>query len=187
MEEREWTLSIDGLIKDDASHRIDDVDWGEAEKYGLDTFMVGLATGTGHRDAKIALSHQLIGIHNGHLAITHSNISDLLPEKIMDRMVYGMIAACNEGTAIPNVLTRLLSLRMRISQRPQKGIQDPVAYRNLLHAVANSPGIGKKKAAAVAGIKPSTAKKWMGDPVFKDFVEVIRKHGIKGGHIESVC
>jgi hypothetical protein len=178
--EREWDLLVDNQIDDEAPPRIDDVDWGKAEKFGLDALMVGLATGTGHRDAKIGLSQQLIDIHKAHLKVfLPNNTSGLLPEKILDRLVYGMITACAETGAVPNALLHLLSMRMKISHRPQGGIQDEVAYRNLLYVVAENSGIGKRKAAKAVGISPTTAAKWMGRTDFKEFVSVIKKNGIK--------
>ncbi len=180
MGDRVWDLSIDNQIDDEAQPRIDDVDWGKAEDFGLDAFMVGLATGTDHRDAKIALSHRLIDIHDEHLKTTQSNVSDLLPEKVLDRLVYGMITACAGSGTVPNTLLRLLYMRMGISHQPQKGIQDEVAYRTLLHVVAANPGIGKKKAAKAAGTSPNTAKKWMDSPDFKDSLSAIKKYGAEG-------
>ena len=180
VDDRKWDLSVDNEIDDETPPRIDGVDWGEAEYYGLDSFMVGLAIGTGHRDAKIALSHQLIDIHNKHLKISPSNTSGLLPEKILDRLVYGMITASAETGAVPNALLRLISMRMGISRHSKGGIQDKVAFRNLLHVVVEAPGIGKKKAAEAVGISPNTAKKWMDRTDFKEFVSVIKKIGIKG-------
>ena len=91
-----------------------------------------------------------------------------------------MITACAETGAVPNVLLRLLSMRMGISCRPQKGIQNEVAYRHLLQVVAADPGIGKKKAAEAVKISPNTAKKWMDSTDFKEFLSVIKKNGIKG-------
>ena len=183
MSERKWDNSIDGQIEDEPLPRIDNVDWGDAREYGLDVDLVGLAIGTNHTDAKIALSGQLIDIHNQHVEFKKknapSNNRNLLPENIIDRLVYGMISACNKETGIPNILLRLLSLRMEVSPHPQKGVQDPSAYRDLLHVVADNPTISRNTAAKAAGISPSAARTWMNDPEFKRFAEIIRRHGVK--------
>ena len=185
MDERAWVYPEDGQLEGEQTPRIDGVNWGDAQRYGLDTDMVGLAIGTDHVDAKIALSRQLIDLHDQHAELrknrTPSNNQSLLPEKILDRLVYGMITECAGNATIPNILLRLLSLRMKVSPHPQKGIQDLVAYRNLLHVAAENPGIGRKKAAEAVGISGSVARKWMASPEFEESVAVIRDRGIKGG------
>ena len=183
MGERIWDLTIDGLEKDEELPRIDSADWADVEEYGLDPEMVSLAIGTDHIDAKIALSRQLVDFHEKHLKIREekrpSNVSGLLPETIMDRLVYGMFTACSDGTAIPHILLRLLSLRMTVTRHPQKGIQNPIAYRNLLHVVAKTPGISRNKAAKAVGISPSAAREWMSSPDFKSRVVIIKITGIE--------
>jgi hypothetical protein len=182
--DRVWDLSIDGQCKDDEPHRIEDADWGELEEFGLDPDMVGLAVGTDHVDAKIALSRRLIEIHEAHQAAKgkggQNTVPGLLPQTIMNRLVYGMFAHCTGEKAAPNILMLLLSLRLKVSKRPQKGIQDLAAHRKLLHLVAENPKIGKKKAAKVVGINPNAAKMWMDNPEFKEMVEIIQQRGIKG-------
>ena len=185
MDERVWDYSEDGQLEDEAPPRIDIVDWGDYWSYGLDDLMVYLAVGTDHRDAKIALSHRLIKIHVQHTKIKkkkeQSNVAGLLPEKVLDRLVYGMITECAGDAATPNVLLRLLSLRMKVSPRRQKGIQDPVAYRKLLHVVAKNPDIGSRKAAETVGIHRSVARKWMDLPEFKGAVAMTKmEFQIKG-------
>ena len=67
MDDRRWDLSIDGQEEDETLPRIDNVDWGDiskgVKKHKLDVSLVGLATGTDHIDAKIALTRKLIKIH----------------------------------------------------------------------------------------------------------------------------
>ena len=181
MLQNEWNLSIDGQLEDEPLVRIDDVNWGEAKNFGLDPDMVGLSVGTEHIDAKIELSRILIDIHNEHVeADGPSNVKGLVPEKIMDRLVCGMVVAGSGNSTIPNVLLRLLCLRMGVSSHSQRGIQDPVAYRNLVNFVAKNPNIGKKKTAEAVGISPNTAKKWMSLPEFDGLVDQIREKGTKG-------
>jgi hypothetical protein len=179
--ERVWNLSIDGQCQDGGLVRINDADWGDYEEF-LDPDMVGLAIATKHVDAKITLSRRLIEIHEEHLEVRkdagQSNVAGLLPEKIMDRLVYGMIANCAEDAQTPNVLLSLLALRLGIPEKPRKGVRLKVAYRNLINLVAEKPGIGKKKAAEAVGVSPNTAKKWMDDPGFKEVVARIRRRGI---------
>ena len=146
--ERVWNLSIDGQCKDDSSVRINDADWADYAAF-LDPLMVGLAIVTKHVDAKITLSRRLIEIHEEHLKIREakrqSNVAALLPEKILDRLVYGMIANCAEDAPTPNVLLNLLALRLGIPEKPRKGVRLKVAYRNLINLVAEKPGIGKMR------------------------------------------
>jgi hypothetical protein len=176
MDERKWNLSIDGLIEDEAPPRINYADGKELAE-ALNPLMVGLATGTDHRDAKIALSHRLIDIHYEHVETEGpSRNLGLLSERILDRLVFSMIAASTGPEGVPNALQRLLSLRLKLPERPQKGGRDEVAYRKLLHVVAENPDIGKKKAGAIAKVSPNTAKKWMDEPEFQSTVEIIRKH-----------
>ncbi len=47
VKKRVWDLSIDGLLKDAPSPRIDDLGWAAAEKHKLDPFMIGLAVTKG--------------------------------------------------------------------------------------------------------------------------------------------
>ena len=170
-DERVWDLSIDGQCEDDSLVRINDADWADYEAF-LDPFLVGPASSTKHVDAKITLSRRLIEIHEEHLKIRktkgQSNLAGLLPEKIMDRLVYGMIAKCAEGTPTPNVLLHLLSLRLKVPENPRKAIKNRPAYNALLHLVAENPKIGKTKAAKAVGVSPNTAKRWMDDPEFKE-------------------
>ena len=177
-DERVWDLSIDGQCEDDSLIRISDADLANYEAF-LDPLLVGLAIFTKHGDAKIALSRQLIEIHGEHVRSRkiagNSNVAGLLPEKIMDRLVYGMIANCAEDAPMPNVLLHLLALRLGIPEKPRKGVRHKVAYRKLINLVAEKPGIGKKKAAEAVGVSPNTAKKWMDDPGFKEAVAIIRR------------
>jgi hypothetical protein len=187
MDKRKWDLSIDGQNEDETLPRIDNVDWVEVEKFdlnhdaefGLNPDMVSFAIGTDHVDAKIALSELLIKIHNEHLRIRRdrgqSNTGVLLPENVLDRLVYGMLAACDEAIATPNILLRLISLRLGVPHHPKNVIQDPVAYHNLLHIVAKDPNIGRKRAAKAVGISPSAAREWMNKPEFKHVVAIIQK------------
>jgi hypothetical protein len=179
--ERVWDLSIDGQCEDDSSVWINDADWVDYEAF-LDPFLVGLASSTKHVDAKITLSRRLIEIHEEHLKVREnarqSNVAGLLPEKIMDRLVYGMLANCAEDAPMPSVLLNLLALRLGVPKKPRKGVRLKVAYRNLINLVAEKPGIGKKKAAEAVGVTPNTAKKWMDDPGFKEAVAIIRQGGI---------
>ena len=179
--ERVWNLSIDGQCQDGGLVRINDADWGDYEVF-LDPNMVGLAIATKHVDAKITLSRRLIEIHEEHLKVRkdarQSNVVGLLPEKIMDRLVYGMIANCAEDAPTPNVLLNLLALRLGIPEKPRKGVRLKKAYRNLINLVAENPGIGKKKAAKAVGVSPNTAKRWMDDPGFKEGVATIQRRGI---------
>jgi len=181
MSDTKWDYSIDGQLEDEPWPRIDGVDWSVTEHFGLDNQLAGLATGTEHRDSKIALSLQLIEIHNKHRQIKAekrpSNVSGLLSEKLLDRLVYKMISVCGEGDHIPRVLMRLLALRMNLSEKPRASIRDPHKYRELLHLVAEEPNISKKKAAEVVGISPNTAKKWMNEPGFRESAMLIRKYG----------
>ena len=183
MSDTEWDYSIDGQLEDERWPRIDGVDWPITEKYGLDSQLVGLATGTEHRDSKIALSHQLIEIHNKHRQIQAekrpSNVSGLLPEKLLDRLVYKMISVCGQEDHVPRVLMRLLALRLNLSEKPRKSLHNPDKHRELLHVVAENPAIGKNKAATIVGISPSTAKKWMDEAYFREIATSIRKHGGK--------
>ena len=178
---RVWDLSIDGQCEDDNLVRINDADWVDYAAF-LDPLMVGLASSTKHVDAKITLSRRLIEIHEGHLKVREdarqSNVAGLLPEKILDRLVYGMIANCAEDAQTPNVLLNLLALRLGVPEKPRKGVRLKVAYRHLINLVAEKPGIGKKKAAEAVGVSPNTAKKWMDDPGFKKVVAIIRQRGI---------
>ena len=182
MRETEWNYAIDGKLKDETGPRIDDVDWFTAKKYGLDFWLVGLAVSTDHRDSKIALSHQLIAIHHQHQkrkkAQQHRVATNLLPEKILDRLVFGMI---NTDSAPPRILRRLLALRMNLPEKPKESIHNSDKHRNLLHLVAEEPTIGKNRAGEIVGISPNTAKKWMDDPGFKELAAAIRKYGRKGG------
>ena len=182
MKETEWVYGIDGKLEDESWPRIDDVDWVTAEKYGLDSWLVGLAIGTDHRDSKIVLSHQLIDIHHQHQkrkkAQQHRVAINLLPEKILDRLVFGMI---NTGSIPPNIVVKLLALRMDLPEKPKESIHDSGKYRDLLHLVAEEPTIGKNRAGEIVGISPNTAKKWMDAPDFKEMVAAIRKNGFKGG------
>ncbi len=182
MRETEWVYAIDGKLEDESWPRINDVDWVTAEKYGLDSRLVGLAIGTDHRDSKIVLSHQLIDIHHQHQkrkkAQQHRVAANLLPEKILDRLVFGMI---NTDSAPPRVLRRLLALRMHLPEKPKESIHNSHKHRHLLHLVAEEPTIGKNRAAEIVGISPNTAKKWMDAPDFKEMVAAIRKNGFKGG------
>jgi hypothetical protein len=179
--ERVWDLSIDGQCEDDSSVRINDADWADYAAF-LDPLMVGLAIVTKHVDAKITLSRRLIEIHEEHLKIREaarqSNVAALLPEKILDRLVYGMIAHCGEDAPTPNVLLHLLALRLGVPEKPRKGVRLKVAYSNLINLVAENPGIGKKKAAKAVGVSPNTAKRWMDDPGFKEGVATIQRRGI---------
>ena len=183
MSDTKWDYSIDGQLEDERWPRIDGVDWPITEKFGLDSQLVGLATGTEHRDTKIALSHQLIEIHNKHRQIQAgkrpSNVSGLLPEKVLDRLVYEMISVCGQEDHVPRVLMRLLALRLNLSEKPRASTRDHHKYRKLLHLVAENPTIGKNKAAAIVGISPNTAKKWMNEPYFRESATLIRKHGGK--------
>jgi hypothetical protein len=169
--ERVWNLSIDGQCQDEGPFWINHPDWVDYREF-LDPLMVGLAIGTEHVDAKITVSRRLIEIHEEHLKIrktkSQSNVAGLLPEKIMDRLVYGMIANCAEDTPTPNVLLHLLALRLKVPENPRKAIKNRPAYNALLHLVAEKPGIGKKKAAEAVGVSPNTAKRWMDDPEFKE-------------------
>jgi hypothetical protein len=179
--ERVWDLSIDGQCEDDSSVRINDADWGDYAGF-LDPLMVGLAIATKHVDAKITLSRRLIEIHEEHLKIRkdarQSNVAGLLPEKILDRLVHGMIAHCGEDAPTPNVLLHLLALRLGVPEKPRKGVRLKVAYRDLINLVAENPGIGKKKAAKAVGVSPNTAKSWMDDPDFKTSVATIQRQGV---------
>jgi len=182
MRETEWVYAIDGKLEDESWPRINDVDWVTAEKYGLDSRLVGLAVSTDHRDSKIVLSHQLIAIHHQHQkrkkAQQHRVATNLLPEKILDRLVFGMI---DTDSAPPRILRRLLALRMHLPEKPKESIHDSGKYRDLLDLVAANPTIGKKRAGEIVGISPNTAKKWMDDPGFKELAAAIRKYGRKGG------
>jgi hypothetical protein len=179
--ERGWDLSIDGQCEDDSAFRIDIGDWGDYAEF-LDPLMVGLAIATKHVDAKITLSRRLIEIHEEHLKIRkdkrQSNVAGLLPEKILDRLVYGMIAHCGEDAPTPNVLLHLLALRLGVPEKPLKGVRLKALYRDLINLVAENPGIGKKKAAKAVGVSPNTAKRWMDDPGFKEVVATIQRRGI---------
>jgi hypothetical protein len=179
--ERVWDLSIDGQCEDDSSVRINDANWGDYAEF-LDPLMVGLAIATKHVDAKITLSRRLIEILEEHLKTRedkgHSNLGDLLPEKILDRLVYGMIAHCGEDAPTPNVLLHLLALRLCIPEKPRKGVRLKPAYRDLINLVAKNPGIGKKKAGKAVGVSPTTAKRWMDDPDFKTSVATIQRYGV---------
>ena len=178
MSDTEWNYSIDGQLEDERCPRIDGVDWSIAEKFGLDAQLVGLATGTEHRDSKIALSRQLIAIHHQHQNLKkskgHSNASRLLPENVLDRLVFGMI---NTDAKPPSIVRRLLALRMKISEKPRASIRNQHKLRELLHVVAENPEIGKNKAAETVGISPNTAKKWMNEPDFRESAKLIRKSG----------
>ena len=179
--ERVWDLSIDGQCEDDSAFRIDIGDWGDYAEF-LDPLMVGLAIATKHVDAKITLSRRLIEIHEEHLKIRkdkrQSNVAGLLPEKILDRLVYGMIAHCGEDAPTPNVLLHLLALRLCVPEKPRKGVRLKPAYRDLINLVAKNPGIGKKKAGKAVGVSPTTAKRWMDDPDFKTSVATIQRYGV---------
>jgi hypothetical protein len=179
-DERVWDLSIDGQCEDDSLVRINEADWADYEAF-LDPFLVGLAISTKHFDAKITLSRQLIKIHREHArsreTAGNSNVAGLLPEKILDRLVYGIIANCAVDAPMPNVLLSLLALRLGVSEQPRKSVRLKVPYRNLIALVAENPGIGKKKAAEAVGVSPNTAKKWMDDSVFKEVVAVLRQRG----------
>ncbi len=179
--ERVWDLSIDDQCEDDSSVRINDADWGDYAGF-LDPLMVGLAIATKHVDAKITLSRRLIEIHEEHLVAReeagHSNLGALLPEKILDRLVYGMIAHCGEDAPTPNVLLHLLALRLCVPETPRKGVRLKAAYRKLINLVAEKPEIGKKKAGKAVGVSPTTAKRWMDDPDFKTSVATIQRQGI---------
>jgi hypothetical protein len=179
--ERVWILSIDGQCEDDSPPQINNCDWSDYEEF-LDPLMVGLAIVTEHVDAKITLSRRLIEIHEEHLKVRknarQSNVAGLLPEKVLDRLVYAMIANCAVDAPMPNVLLHLLALRLGVSEKPRKGVQLKVQYRNLVNLVAKNPGIGKKKAAEAVGVSANTAKKWMDAPDFKEFVAIIRQQSI---------
>jgi hypothetical protein len=187
-DERVWDLSIDGQCEDDSLVRIDDADWEDYEDF-LDPLLVGLALSTKHFDAKITLSRQLIEIHQEHArsreTAGNSNVAGLLPEKVLDRLVYGMLANCAADAPTPNVLLRLLALRLGVSEKPRKSVRFKVRYRNLIHLVAKNPGIGKKKAAEAVGVSPNTAKKWMDEAVFKEAVVALRQSGTRAGQLNS--
>ena len=181
MSKRVWDLFMDGKCEDDSVFRIDVGDWGDYAEF-LDPLMVGLAVATKHVDAKITLSRRLIEIHEEHLVAReeagHSNLGALLPEKILDRLVYGMIAHCGEDAPTPNVLLHLLALRLCVPEKPRKGVRLKAAHRDLINLVAKNPEIGKKKAAKAVGVSPNTAKRWMDDPGFKEVVATIQRRGI---------
>ena len=187
-DERVWDLSIDGQCEDDSLVRISDADLANYEAF-LDPYLVGLAISTKHGDAKIALSRQLIEIHGEHIRSRkiagNSNVAGLLPEKILDRLVYGMVANSVIEAPMPNVLLHLLALRLGVSEQPRKTVRLKVSYRNLIHLVAENPGIGKKKAAEAVGVSPNTAKKWMDDAVFKEAVVALRQSGTRAGQLNS--
>ncbi len=181
MIKKKWDLSIDGQLEDEPLVRIDDVNWGGAKNFGLDPDMTGLAIGTEHVDAKIELSRELIDIHSKHAETDGpSNAKGLLPENVMDRLVYGMTVAGAGKSTIPNALLRLLSLRLKVSRKPRDAIQNEAELHRLYRVVAENPGIGKKKAAKAVGVSPNTAKKWMDNPEFKKFVALLKKHEFKG-------
>jgi hypothetical protein len=179
-DERVWDLSIDGQCEDDSLVRISDADLANYEAF-LDPYLVGLAISTEHGDAKIALSRQLIEIHGEHIRSRkiagNSNVAGLLPENILDRLVYGMVANSEIEAPMPNVLLHLLALRLGVSEQPRKTVRLKVSYRNLIHLVAENPGIGKKKAAEAVGVSPNTARKWMDEPLFKEAVAALRQRG----------
>ena len=106
MAETKWIYKVDGRLEDTNLPRVDLPDWGDVDRLGLDFFMVGLATATNHSDAKIALSLQLIDHHEKHQASKKlnkpSNTSELLPEAMINRMLYGMVESCQESGNIPN-------------------------------------------------------------------------------------
>jgi hypothetical protein len=183
MSERTWVYSVDGLSIDEPPRRVDRVVGGLAVEFGLDPYLVGLAIDSDHIDAKICLSDELIEIHTEYQKIKSTggqvNLAGLLPDAAIDRLVYGMIAQCSEGVAVPNILLRLLSMRLGVSPRTLKGVRNMEAYRKLLQICADNPEFGKKKAGELAGISPNTAMRYMNRPEFKASVAALRIYKIK--------
>ena len=64
-----WKWGVEKDIEDDKPPRIEVVNLDVLEGYGLDTQMVGLATGLEHKSSKIALARLLSKQSDAHLEL----------------------------------------------------------------------------------------------------------------------